>query len=124
MPADPRMLEMLSYYRDAELHGASLLLRLLKMTRDLPDVQVKLTLHVAQETRHAWLWTERIRELDGWPVDVSGYQARIGIDTIIGGVTPDLRLEEATALGTDTVLADQPPRSGRVGHGLRVGGSL
>jgi hypothetical protein len=24
MPADPRMLEMLSYYRDAELHGASL----------------------------------------------------------------------------------------------------
>ena len=30
MPADPRMLEMLSYYRDAELHGASLLLRLIK----------------------------------------------------------------------------------------------
>jgi len=22
MPADPRMLEMLSYYRDAELHGS------------------------------------------------------------------------------------------------------
>ena len=69
MPVDPRMIEMLSYYRDAELHGASLLLRLLKMTRELPEVQVKLTLHVAQETRHAWLWTERIRELGGWPVE-------------------------------------------------------
>ena len=50
MPADPRMLEMSSYYRDAELHGASLLLRLLKMTRDLPDVQVyaELAVHERQ----------------------------------------------------------------------------
>ena len=82
MPADPRMLEMLSYYRDAELHGATLLLRLLKLTRDQPEVQVKLTLHVAQETRHAWLWTDRIRELGGWPIEVSGYQTRIGMRTV------------------------------------------
>jgi hypothetical protein len=92
MPADPRMLEMLSYYRDAELHGASLLLRLLKMTRELPEVQVKLTLHVAQETRHAWLWTERIRELGGWPVDVRGYQARIGMHTVPRAVVDLLAL--------------------------------
>jgi bacterioferritin (cytochrome b1) len=92
MPADPRMLEMLSHYRDAELHGASLLLRLLKMTRELPDVQVKLTLHVAQETRHAWLWTERIRELGGWPIEVSGYQTRIGMHTVPRAVVDLLAL--------------------------------
>jgi hypothetical protein len=34
------------------------------MTRQLPEVQVKLTLHVAQETRHAWLWTYGRRTIE------------------------------------------------------------
>ena len=75
---DPRMIELMSYYRDAELQGASLLLRLIKMMDD-PDAQVKLALHLADETRHAWLWTKRIRELGGLPVAVpDGYQRRLG----------------------------------------------
>ena len=50
----------MSYYRDAELHGATLLLRLIKLMDDA-DSQVKLSLHLAEETQHAWLWTNRIK---------------------------------------------------------------
>lgn len=83
MALDPRMIELFSYYRDAELHGANLLLRLTKLMRDDPDAQVKLTLHVAEETHHAWLWTKRITDLGGKPVCVAdGYQSRIGARTV------------------------------------------
>ena len=67
-----------SYFRDAELRGANLLLRLMRMVDD-PESQVNLTEHLADETRHAWLWTQRIRELGGQPVQIEdGYQVRIG----------------------------------------------
>lgn len=80
MPADARVLELLSYYRDAELRGAGLLLRLIAMMPDDPDAQVKLTRHVAEETQHAWLWTKRITELGGAPVTIgAGYHARLGM---------------------------------------------
>lgn len=82
MAPDPRVIEMMSYYRDAELHGATLLLRLIKLLDD-PDAQIKLSLHLAEETRHAWLWTNRIKELGGAPVKVlDGYQKRIGLRTL------------------------------------------
>ena len=82
MAADPRIIEMMSYYRDAELHGATLLLRLIKLMDD-GDAQVKLSLHLAEETRHAWLWTNRIKELGAEPVKVlDGYQKRIGMRTV------------------------------------------
>jgi rubrerythrin len=67
-----------SYYRDGEIHGSGLLYRLLRWWRD-PDAQVMLSEHLADETRHAWLWTQRIRELGAHPVEVAdGYQTRIG----------------------------------------------
>lgn len=82
MTPDPRVIEMMSYYRDAELHGASLLLRLIKMMDDA-DSQVKLALHLAEETQHAWLWTNRIKEMGGEPMKVlDGYQKRIGMRTV------------------------------------------
>lgn len=82
MAADPRMIEMMSYYRDAELQGAALLLRLVKLMDDA-DAQVKLTLHLSEETHHAWLWTNRIKELGGEPMKVlDGYQKRIGMRTV------------------------------------------
>jgi bacterioferritin (cytochrome b1) len=78
MTGDPRLLELLSHYREAELQGARLLLRLMKRMDDDPEAQVNLTLHVAQETRHAWLWTKRIMDLGARPVKIAdGYQARI-----------------------------------------------
>jgi bacterioferritin (cytochrome b1) len=82
MSADPRLIELFSYYRDAELHGANLLMRLMKLMDD-PDSQVKLSLHVAEETNHAWLWTKRITDLGGEPMRVlDGYQTRIGKRTV------------------------------------------
>lgn len=82
MSPDPRVIEMMSYYRDAELQGAGLLLRLIKLMDD-PDAQVKLSLHLAEETHHAWLWTNRIKELGGAPMKVlDGYQKRIGMRTV------------------------------------------
>ncbi len=83
MPApDPRVIELLSYYRDAELHGTALLLRLVKLLDD-PDAQVKLSLHLHEETRHAWLWTKRIHDLGGEPLRIAdGYQTRIGLRTV------------------------------------------
>lgn len=82
MSPDPRMIELFSYYRDAELHGATLLLRLVRLMDD-PDAQVKLSLHVAEETHHAWLWTKRITDLGGVPMRVGdGYQSRIGLRTV------------------------------------------
>ena len=67
-----------SYFRDAELRGANLLFRLMRLVDD-PESQVFLTQHLADETRHAWLWTQRIQELGAQPVLVDdGYQVRIG----------------------------------------------
>lgn len=67
-----------SYYRNAEQHGASLLFRLLRHLQD-PEAQVSLSQHLADETRHAWLWTERIVRAGGKPLMVcDGYQVRMG----------------------------------------------
>ena len=75
---DPRMIHLYSYYRDAELRGATLLLKLIMHVED-SESQVKLSRHLADETRHAWLWTKRIFDLGYTPVRIAdGYQTRIG----------------------------------------------
>jgi bacterioferritin (cytochrome b1) len=76
------MILLMNYYRDAELRGANLLFRLMSHLDD-PDSQVKLSLHLADETRHAWLWTKRITDLGGEPAKVGdGYQTRIGLRVV------------------------------------------
>jgi bacterioferritin (cytochrome b1) len=78
MTCDSHVVQLLNFYRDAELQGAKLLFRLMKSLRDDSNAQAKLTLHVADETRHAWLWTKRIIELGGRPAAIrAGYQSRI-----------------------------------------------
>jgi hypothetical protein len=73
---------MMSYYRDAEIRGANLLLRLMQYLTD-GDSQTKLSLHLADETRHAWLWTKRINDLGADPLPVGdGYQSRIGLKMV------------------------------------------
>ena len=68
---------LFSYYRDAELRGADLILRLINRSDDL-GLQEKLTRHLADETNHAWLWTERIRALGGLPVRIAdGYHRHL-----------------------------------------------
>lgn len=74
---DPEV-RLYSYYRDAELRGSNLLYRLLRILPD-GESQIALSEHLADETRHAWLWTQRIQELGATPLPVEdGYQVRIG----------------------------------------------
>lgn len=71
------LIKVFSFYRDAEIRGASLLMKMTQWEKD-PEAQVLFSRHVADETRHAWLWTKRIRQLGGMPVDVpDGYQRRL-----------------------------------------------
>jgi hypothetical protein len=75
--ADPEVV-LYSYYRDAELRGSNLIYRLLRVLQD-PESQMNLSQHLADETRHAWLWTELIGQIGGSPLKVEdGYQVRIG----------------------------------------------
>lgn len=72
------LIKIFSFYRDAEIRGAALLMKMTQREKD-PEAQVLFSRHVADETRHAWLWTKRIRQLGGLPVEVpDGYQRRLG----------------------------------------------
>ena len=74
----PTEVAVFSYYRNAEQHGSNLLFRLLRHLDD-PDAQIALSQHLADETRHAWLWTERIIRAGAKPLVVcDGYQTRMG----------------------------------------------
>jgi len=81
MSAAEKQILIFSFYRDAELRGARLLFNLLGHIKDM-DSQLKLSKHLADETRHAWLWTRRIGDLGAAPVAVAdGYQRRLGLRT-------------------------------------------
>jgi bacterioferritin (cytochrome b1) len=76
-----KLILIFSFYRDAELRGARLLFNLLGHLKD-GDSQLKMARHLADETRHAWLWTRRIADLGGAPVAIpDGYQRRLGLRT-------------------------------------------
>jgi bacterioferritin (cytochrome b1) len=76
-----KLILIFSFYRDAELRGARLLFNLLGHLKD-GDSQLKMARHLADETRHAWLWTRRIAELGGAPIAIpDGYQRRLGLRT-------------------------------------------
>ena len=82
MAADPRTILLMNYYRDAELRGANLLFRLMSHLED-SDSQLKLSLHLADETRHAALWTKRINDAGGAAARIAdGYQNRIGLRVV------------------------------------------
>ena len=77
-PDRETLIKVFSYYRDAEMRGAQLLIKMIRRVKD-PEAQVLLTRHIADETRHAWLWTKRIKDEGGLPVEVpDGYQRRLG----------------------------------------------
>lgn len=81
---------VLSYYREAELRGANLLQRLLRKADD-PLLQINLTRHLADEARHAWLWTELIAQLGGEPAVIHlGYQRRLRSQVGIPSTVIDL----------------------------------
>src|SRR6202453_61625 len=81
MSATEKQILVFSFYRDAELRGARLLFNLLSHMKD-GEAQLKMTAHLADETRHAFLWTKRISDLGGAPILIDdGYQRRLGLRT-------------------------------------------
>ena len=79
--ATEKQILIFSFYRDAELRGARLLFNLLSRLKS-GEAQLKMSRHLADETRHAWLWTKRIADLGGSPVLIDdGYQRRLGLRT-------------------------------------------
>jgi bacterioferritin (cytochrome b1) len=81
MSPTERQILVFSFYRDAELRGARLLFNLLGRLKSA-EAQLKMSRHLADETRHAWLWTKRISELGGTPALIDdGYQRRLGMRT-------------------------------------------
>ena len=77
-PSTEGLIKLFSYYRDAEIRGAALLMKMMQREKD-PEAQVLFSRHISDETRHAWMWTKRIRQIGGLPVPVpDGYQRRLG----------------------------------------------
>lgn len=89
-PTSESLVKLFSYYRDAEIRGATLLMKMMQKERD-PEAQVLFSRHIADETRHAWMWTKRIKEENALPVEVpDGYQRRLGKAIGIPGNLVDL----------------------------------
>ena len=85
-----KQIVVFSFYRDAELRGARLLFNLLSHMTD-GDSLLKMTAHLADETRHAFLWTKRISDLGGTPIILDdGYQRRLGLRTGVPKTVLDL----------------------------------
>jgi rubrerythrin len=78
VPDRESLIKIFSYYRDAEIRGAALLMKMMARERD-PEAQVLFSRHIDDETRHSWLWTKRIKDEGALPVEVpDGYQRRLG----------------------------------------------
>lgn len=60
---------MLSYYRVSEISGAMFFGRLAKTIRN-PDIQRDMTKHFADESQHAWYWSDCLARLGIKPVQV------------------------------------------------------
>src|SRR5258707_15777909 len=81
MSAVEKQILIFSFYGEAELRGARLLFNIIGHMDDA-DSQVKMSKHLSDETRHAWLWTKRIADLGGCPLHIDdGYQRRLGLRT-------------------------------------------
>lgn len=107
-PRDPRAIRLLSYYRDAELRGAGLLLHMAAQ-EEQPAACAALTRHIADETRHAWWITKRIADLGATPEQVpDGYQTRMAR---AGGI-PRTLLE----LYAVTLVAEERARARYTAH--------
>jgi bacterioferritin (cytochrome b1) len=90
LSAAEKQIVIFSFYRDAELRGARLLFNLLGRLKGA-EAQLKMAAHLADETRHAWLWTKRISDLGGAPVTIDdGYQRRLGLRTGVPKTLIDL----------------------------------
>jgi bacterioferritin (cytochrome b1) len=90
LSATEKQIFIFSFYRDAELRGARLLFNILNHLKDGESL-LKMSRHLADETRHAWLWTKRIADLGCEPYQVDdGYQRRLGLKAGVPKTLVDL----------------------------------
>lgn len=80
---DEKEIWALSYYRASELSGALLMGRWARRAKD-DELRARMTWHCAEEARHAWRWTELIRQLGANPLYIpdsyqSNYFSDVGI---------------------------------------------
>lgn len=61
---------LLSYYRTSEISGAMFFARLAKSVRN-PELQRDMTKHFADESQHAWYWSQCLEQLAAKPIRVS-----------------------------------------------------
>ena len=67
---------LMSYYRTSEIAGAMFFARLAKSIRN-PAIQHDLTKHFAEESQHAWYWSECLADLGAKPMRVAdAYQSQ------------------------------------------------
>lgn len=77
--ADDTIIATLNEYRAAELSGASVIMRLGRMSTS-SRMRTNLTAHLRDECNHAWLWTKLINDLEGSVEPVADpYQGRVGV---------------------------------------------
>ena len=80
---DDKEIWALSYYRASELAGSLLMGRWARRTKD-DELRSRMTWHFVEEARHAWRWTELIRQLGANPFYIpdsyqSNYFSEVGI---------------------------------------------
>src|SRR5262249_54494924 len=61
---------ILSYYRSSEISGAMFFARLARSIRQ-PAIQRDLTKHFADESQHAWYWSQCLEQLEAKPIRVT-----------------------------------------------------
>ncbi len=102
---------LLSYYRTSEIAGAMFFARLAKSIRD-PEIQRDMTKHFADESQHAWYWSDCLERLDSKPIRVSdAYQ-----DQYFDAVGIPANLMEVLAI---TQVFEQRTINHYAGHGKR-----
>ena len=73
---DENTLWLLSFYRSSEISGALFFGRLAR-TLSASPIAHDLSRHFADESQHAWLWTDCIQQLDARPLPIeAAYQDR------------------------------------------------
>src|SRR5689334_4733896 len=76
MTIDPNTLWLLSFYRGSEISGALFFGRVAR-TLSASPIACELSRHFADESQHAWLWTDCIQQLGAKPLAIETvYQDR------------------------------------------------
>ena len=94
---------ILSFYRSSEISGSLFFGRLARSVRD-SRIQADLTKHYADESQHAWYWTQCLGDLDLKPIILhesyqDQYLAAIGIPTNMMEVLAITQIFERRVIG-------------------------